>query len=139
MVDTGTGPLPAYTETLPRRPESARCARRMVGLALGVWDLDGLRDAAEIVVSELLANAIQHARRESVRLTVTRLGDTRVRVAVVDLSRTHPVRRSAGSDDESGRGLDIVDALSRGQWGVDSMRWGKRVWADLVFEETTGE
>ncbi|MFD5788550.1 ATP-binding protein [Streptomyces sp. NPDC127037] len=131
MAETSTGALPGYTETLPRVPESARLARRLVDLALTVWDMDGARDAAEVVVSELLANAVQHARRDSVRLTVTRLGETRVRVAVVDLSRTHPTRRAAVADDESGRGLDIVDALSHGQWGVDSMRWGKRVWADL--------
>ncbi|WP_224756503.1 ATP-binding protein [Streptomyces sp. col6] len=116
---------------MPRVAESARRARRLVDLALSVWDMDKVRDAAEIVVSELLANAVQHARRDSVRLTVTRLSDTRVRVAVVDLSRTHPTRRAASADDESGRGLDIVDALSHGQWGVDSMRWGKRVWVDL--------
>ncbi|MFB8087319.1 ATP-binding protein [Streptomyces sp. NPDC055992] len=131
--------MPAYTETLPRVPESVLRARNLVDLSLSAWGVHDDQGAAKLVVSELVANTVQHARRSSFRVTVTWLGDNRVRVAVVDLSRTHPVRRSAGSDDESGRGLDIVDALSRGQWGVDSMRWGKRVRADLVFEETTGE
>lgn len=139
MVETETGTLPAYTETLPRAPESARYARRLVDLALAVWGMGELRDAAEIVVSELLTNAVLHARRASVRVTVTRMSDNRARVSVVDLSRTRPKRRAAGSTEESGRGLEIVDALSHGQWGVDSTRWGKRVWADLAPEETPGE
>ncbi|MEU5660529.1 ATP-binding protein [Streptomyces sp. NPDC047737] len=137
MVETGTGTLPTYTETLPRIPESARTARRLVDLALTVWDMNEVRDAAEMVVSELLANAVHHARCESVRLTVTRLSDSRVQVSVVDRSRAHPRRRAAGSMEESGRGLGIVNALAHGRWGVDSLAWGKRVWADL--EVTSGE
>ncbi|WP_329306855.1 ATP-binding protein [Streptomyces sp. NBC_01260] len=131
MVETGTGTLPAYTETLPRIPESARAARRLVHLALNVWGLNGLQDAAEVVISELLTNAVLHARRESVRVTVTRLSHERARVAVVDMSKKQPDLRPAGSEEESGRGLAIVDALSGGRWGVESLTWGKRVWAEL--------
>lgn len=135
MVETGAGMMPAYTETLPRTPKSAHDARRLVRLALDVWGLDDVRDSAEIVISELLTNAVLHARRDSVRVTVTRLSDERVRVAVVDLSHEYPEPRPAGSDAESGRGLEIVDALSGGQWGVDPLRWGKRVWAELPAQE----
>ena len=140
MLETGTGTLPAYTETLPRSPESARDARRLVSLALDVWGMNGVRDVAEVVVSELLTNAVKHARRDSVRVTVTRLSRERVQVAVVDLSRKHPQPRAASANEESGRGLEIVNALSRGRWGVDTLPWGKRVWADLSHgEETAGE
>ncbi|AXG77549.1 ATP-binding protein [Streptomyces paludis] len=131
VLETGTGTLPAYTETLLRAPESARDARRLIGLALTVWGMDAMRDSAEVVVSELLTNAVLHARRESVRVTVTRLSDERVRVAVVDLSRKHPRHRPADPSEESGRGLEIVNVLSGGRWGVDAMAWGKRVWAEL--------
>ncbi|MGW3498164.1 ATP-binding protein [Streptomyces sp. NPDC001020] len=137
MVETGTGTLPAYTETLPRVPESARHARRLVGLALDVWGMSGVRDVAEVLVSELLTNAVKHARRDSVRVTVTRLSRERVRVAVVDLSRRHPRPRAASANEESGRGLEIVKALSRGWWGVDTLSFGKRVWADVAPEEET--
>lgn len=135
MVETGAGMMPAYTETLPRTPESAHDARRLVRLALDVWGLDTVRGSAELVVSELLTNAVLHARRDSVRVTVTRLGDERISVAVVDLSHKRPEPRPAGSDAESGRGLEIVDALSGGRWGVDPLRWGKRVWAELTAPE----
>ena len=137
MVETGTGTLPAYTETLPRSPESVRSARRLVDLALDVWGMGaGLRDSAELVVSELVTNAVEHARRDSVRVTVTRLGDDRVQVAVVDLSWKHPEIRPAGADEESGRGLEIVDALSGGRWGVEPLPWGKRVWAECALKAT---
>jgi anti-sigma regulatory factor (Ser/Thr protein kinase) len=135
MVETGAGTLPAYTETLPRTPESVQDARRLVRLALDVWGLETLRDSAEIVSSELLTNAIVHARWETVRVTLTRLDRHRISVAVVDFSHTHPTRRPAVADAESGRGLEIVDALSGGQWGVEPLRWGKRVWAELSSQE----
>ncbi|XXZ51732.1 ATP-binding protein [Streptomyces cavourensis] len=131
MVETGAGLLPAYTETLPRSAESARLARRLVRLALDKWGLDGVKDAAELVVSELLTNAVRHAPRSSVRVTVTRLGEERVRVSVVDLSKERPAARVADADQESGQGLEIVEALSGGRWGVDPLPWGKRVWATL--------
>ena len=140
MLETGTGTLPAYTETLPRSPESVRDARCLVGLALDVWGMNGVRDVAEVVVSELLTNAVKHARRDSVRVTVTRLSHERVQVAVVDMSRQNPRPRAASANEESGRGLEIVNVLSRGRWGVDPLPWGKRVWADLSpGEETAGE
>ncbi|MFH8221724.1 ATP-binding protein [Streptomyces sp. NPDC018057] len=141
MVETGTGTLPAYTETLPRTSVSVSRARRLVVLALNVWGMDeDLRDSAQLVISELLTNAVQHARRDSVRVTVTRLGDQRVRVSVVDLCRKRPQRRAARANEEGGRGLEIVDFLSGGKWGVDPMPWGKHVWVDLgAGEEPPGE
>ncbi|WP_426499689.1 ATP-binding protein [Streptomyces sp. D54] len=132
MIETGAGRMPAYTETLPGVAGSAHRARRLVHLALDVWGLADVQDDADLVVSELLTNAVLHARRgDSVRVTVTRLGEGRVRVAVVDLSVDQPSPRDAGSDQESGRGLKIVQVLSGGQWGVDPLPWGKRVWASL--------
>ncbi|WP_257137938.1 MULTISPECIES: ATP-binding protein [unclassified Streptomyces] len=132
MIETGAGPMPAYTETLPRVANSAQRARRLIHLALDVWELTDVQDDAELVVSELVSNAVLHARRgDSVRVTATRLGEGRVRVAVVDLSRHWPAPSAAGDDQESGRGVGIVNALSGGRWGVDPLPWGKRVWAEL--------
>ncbi|MFJ9886137.1 ATP-binding protein [Streptomyces sp. NPDC091287] len=102
--------------------------------------LTELQEDAELVVSELLTNAVLHTRRgDSVRVTVTRLGEGRARVAVVDLSKDRPAPRDAGGDQESGRGLEIVEALSGGQWGVDLQLWGKCVWATLSLESEPDE
>ncbi|WP_373604658.1 MULTISPECIES: ATP-binding protein [Streptomyces] len=139
MVETGAGPMPAYTETLPRVAASVRSARRLVRLALDVWGLTSVQDDAELIVSELLTNAVLHARRDSVRVSAMRLGQGRVRVAVVDLSCDRPAGSPAGDDQESGRGLDIVATLSGGRWGVEPLPWGKRVWAELGQEDKPDE
>ncbi|MFD7745541.1 ATP-binding protein [Streptomyces sp. NPDC059698] len=139
MVDAGAGRMPAYTKTLPRDAVSARRARRLVRLALDVWGLPGVQDAAELVVSELVTNAVLHAQSDRVRVSVTRLGVEQVRVAVADLSKDRPAVRTADDEQESGRGLGIVEALSGGQWGVDLLPCGKRVWAALSPEGKPGE
>ncbi|MET7639357.1 ATP-binding protein [Streptomyces sp. NPDC005438] len=121
---------PGYSETLPREPESAATARRLVRAACAAWHLDDLAEEGALVVSELVANAVQHARRESIRVVVERAAQDVVRVAVADLSRERPVEREADDDEEGGRGLLLVAALAA-DWGTDERHWGKVVWADL--------
>lgn len=121
---------PAYTETMPCEPESARKARILLALALSAWDLDELTDDAKLVVSEFVGNAVEHTGCHSIRVTVTRLGPDRVRVAVIDKSRAKPAPRTESGDDEHGRGLAVVAALAE-SIGCDTFRWGKRTWAQL--------
>ncbi|MGC4996810.1 ATP-binding protein [Streptomyces sp. DT195] len=122
--------FPGYSETLPRQPESAAVARRLVRVALAVWALDALADDGALIVTELVANAVLHARRASVRVIVERTAPRVVRVAVADLSRAQPVPRLPEPDAEQGRGLLLVTA-SAVRWGTDERRWGKVVWAEL--------
>lgn len=122
---------PGYRTTLPRAAASARYARDLVTMALQVWHLEELEESAHIVLNELVANSVLHARGERVLVAVTRQG-AGVRVAVVDRSRVLPQRRRTSPYEEHGRGLEIVNALSDGHWGTDPMRWGKRVWALLA-------
>jgi hypothetical protein len=77
---------PAYTQTMPCLAPSAAGARRLVRTALGVWGLESLTDTAELVVSELVGNAVRHTRCRLIRVTVTRLAADYVRVAVTDTS-----------------------------------------------------
>ncbi|MCP9990034.1 ATP-binding protein [Streptomyces albogriseolus] len=124
---------PGYSETLPRHPESAASARRLVRAACAVWRMDDLAGDASLVVSELVANAVQHARRDTIRVVVERPGAARIRVCVVDFSQAPPVRRASGPGDESGRGLALVSGLAD-EWGSEPLPWGKRVWAELHGE-----
>jgi anti-sigma regulatory factor (Ser/Thr protein kinase) len=104
-----------------------------VRVALAVWGLDDLVDDGALIVSELVANAVQHARRDFIRVSVDRPGAARVvRIGVVDFSKVHPVRKDAcdEDEDESGRGLALVEGLAR-DWGTEPLPWGKRVWAEL--------
>lgn len=121
--------LPAYTEVFFREGESVAPARRLTAEALAAWKLDDLADSAVLICSELVTNSVQHAKGASFRLTVTRRL-TGVRIAVVDLSRLRPTVRTDDDDEEHGRGLVIIEALSS-RWGTDPLRFGKRVWADL--------
>ncbi|MFJ6985583.1 MULTISPECIES: ATP-binding protein [unclassified Streptomyces] len=121
---------PGYSETLPRQPESAAPARHLVRVACTVWGLDDLADDGAVIMSELVSNAVQHARRESIRVLIDRPGPARVRIGVVDFSKARPVRREPGAGDEGGRGLALVSALAE-DWGSEPLPWGKRVWAEL--------
>ena len=112
-------------------PSSTRDVRRMVVVALEAADLHDLVTAASLVVSELATNAVLHARTPFVvRLRVRR---TVLRIEVQDGSRAAPVMRHFSNQATSGRGLRLVDGLSRA-WGVDPVSGpaGKVVWAEIV-------
>jgi anti-sigma regulatory factor (Ser/Thr protein kinase) len=122
---------PAYTQDLPRRPQSAAEARRLVRLALGAWGLEELADTCALVVSELVGNAVRHTRSRTLRLAVTRPEPGAVRIAVTDTSHARPVRAEPGAEDLRGRGLLLVEALCV-DWGTDELPYGKRVWAECT-------
>ncbi|MBO3676235.1 ATP-binding protein [Streptomyces sp. NEAU-YJ-81] len=124
---------PGYSETLPREPESAATARRLVRVGLSAWGLDDLAEDGTLIISELVTNAVRHARRETIRVVIDRPGTARVRIGVVDFSKVRPVRREPNIGDENGRGLALVGTLAR-DWGTEPLPWGKRVWAELGGE-----
>jgi len=77
------------------------------------WGLDGFADAAELVLSELITNAIRHACTPRDRLIETRyerLPDGGLRIEVHDAGDGVPLMQRPSGDDESGRGLALVDA-----------------------------
>ncbi|GLW20574.1 hypothetical protein DI270_023135 [Microbispora triticiradicis] len=125
--------------TLPLDASSTCLARRFVRAALRDWCGDGDREAAEVaelLVSELVANAMRHGRGSPL-LTLLLLRDDTLRCEVEDEARV-PVRArgtasrddAAQREEEGGRGLLIVDTLSRA-WGVLPTRRGKAVWFEL--------
>jgi hypothetical protein len=101
------------------------------------WDLTELGEDCQLIASELVTNVLQAAGEErEARLWLGLMSDrARLRVECWDdlpLARGVPVRRAARSDDECGRGLDLVDALTV-DWGWDHLPAcdAKRVWALL--------
>ncbi|MFE5191711.1 ATP-binding protein [Streptomyces sp. NPDC056628] len=127
---------PTYSQTFPCKPSTAEIGRGLVRDVLGVWHLDGLADRAALIVTELIANACRHTPCSEIRLTVARPDTTRLRVGVVDREPARlPILSQAADDDESGRGLLLVDAVAD-RWGYDlhgsgRRPWGKEVWAEL--------
>ncbi|MET9257754.1 ATP-binding protein [Streptomyces sp. NPDC003717] len=119
------------TVVYPRMTESVPQARRfVVATAIG-WRQPHLVDTAELVVSELAANVVLHTDAPSFRVTLTRLSDDRLRVAVSDPSRNRPARCAADDSQVGGRGLALVDAVSA-RWDTDMLVCGKSVWAELA-------
>jgi anti-sigma regulatory factor (Ser/Thr protein kinase) len=117
---------------LPHTPASVAVARRRLTdelTAAGIYD-PAVGDAA-LVVSELLSNAIRHASPlpgENVQVAWA-VGDGAIEVAVSDGgSATRPRPANASLSSLGGRGLDIVDYLSR-RWGVRTDDNGLTVWA----------
>ncbi|MFI8457143.1 ATP-binding protein [Kitasatospora sp. NPDC085464] len=117
---------------LPYLPESASAARRLVREKLSEWEVPELIDAAELIVGELVANAVKTGCLTRMTVTVRRVTDRTVRVAVRDGSRVMPVLVVAGVDEEGHRGLSLIHELTRGRWGAVAEPFGKVVHADLV-------
>ena len=124
-------------------PQPAKTARRFTRSTLGRWGLDPLADDAEMIVAELVANALCHASAGSGGGDRNpERGDTRIGLrlfrrsgevmcAVLDPSDTAPVLRAPNYETECGRGLQLVDALCD-VWGWSPVAGrGKAVWAIL--------
>jgi anti-sigma regulatory factor (Ser/Thr protein kinase) len=120
------------TIELPAERSAASAARRFTREAASSWPVSPEVEAdLELLVSELVTNAVLHARSPAV-LSVERIGD-RVRVTVTDRSNVLPRLRDYGADAVTGRGLFLVDQLSE-KWGVDLAdedHEGKTVWFEL--------
>ncbi|WUH92324.1 ATP-binding protein [Streptomyces sp. NBC_00433] len=119
----------------------ARCvgeARHELRRVLSVWGLDDLADRAELVLSELLTNAVRHTERPPDCEIETRyeLLPAGVRIEVHDADDARPKAQSPSADEETGRGLALVDALTEACWGVsDRVGIGKLVWAVLERDD----
>ncbi|MET7900788.1 ATP-binding protein [Streptomyces sp. NPDC005355] len=126
---------PGYSEVLPRVPESAEVARRLVRIALAAWGQEELIEDAALVITELVSNAVDHSRLSVIRVIVTRPSDTLIRVGVVDRTRAIPLMRmDSNGDNPRGRGLLLVNAFTH-RWGTDLYPWGKQVWGELKCKD----
>ena len=106
-------------------------ARRLTKEALIRWGCDALVDDAQLVVTELVTNAILHSESDC-KVTID-LGDQYLRIAVTDSGGGVPEPQPFDLTREGGRGLLIVSTLAQA-WGVIPAQGarGKTVWAELV-------
>jgi anti-sigma regulatory factor (Ser/Thr protein kinase) len=127
-------PLRSYLE-LGILPGSVPCARLHTTQVLWEWGLAELSDSVELLVSELVTNAIRVSesmeQTSSVRLWL-RSDKSRVLMLVWDANPRPPVRIEASEDAEGGRGLLLVEAISdRWNWYPPNGMDGKIVWAEV--------
>jgi anti-sigma regulatory factor (Ser/Thr protein kinase) len=134
----GYPPQPTATCTLGNRPESVKAGRDFIATTLSGWGMDELADVAELVVSELITNALRHgipsARGRQcdhpVRLRLLAQPPF-VMCMVTDPGPDIPVLKASDPAAESGRGLTVVEACSV-RWGWHLLdEGGKVVWALL--------
>ncbi|MGW1614641.1 SpoIIE family protein phosphatase [Streptomyces sp. NPDC002285] len=112
--------------TLPEDPLAPGQARALIREQLAAWHLDDLVMPTELIVSELVTNAVRYGRGP-IRLRLLR-SDLLV-CEVSDGSLTTPHVRRAAETDEGGRGLQLVTALSH-RWGARYETEGKYVWTE---------
>ena len=116
---------------LPLDHTAAARARQFVARTLESWDCaDAIADA-ELLVSELVTNAILHARSPAV-VSIAR-EQAGLRVAVCDSSTAPPRVRDYGPSAVTGRGMLLVDRIAR-RWGVDMNGNGKCVWFEVDLQ-----
>lgn len=127
FAETGHA-APRVAAHLPASPASAAVARRLVSRACRDWDLRHLAPDAQLVVTELVENAVRHART-ACDLEFER-SDGGVRITARDGSTVPPRRMYPGPERPGGRGLLLIDKLCQ-DWGFDILDDGKRVWAIL--------
>ncbi|MEU7365428.1 ATP-binding protein [Streptomyces hygroscopicus] len=126
-------PLHGWKQRFTSVPSSVPRARRAAHAALGAWGLDrGSAGLVLLVVSELATNAVRHGRVPGRYFDVRIAYDAEkmVGVEVSDPREGCPFLADATPDDESGRGLAIVDALAEA-WGIRERVVGKTVWARI--------
>ncbi|MDX2760373.1 PAS domain S-box protein [Streptomyces sp. ME08-AFT2] len=128
LAQLPAAPLATATAELPATASAVSEGRSFLVEAFTSWDCAHRADDARLLVSEVLTNAVQHAEGPlllHLRRTVTELA-----VEVSDLSPHLPQPRLAAEDEESGRGLILVDALAD-SWGVRPTDQGKTTWFTL--------
>ncbi|GEB59241.1 SpoIIE family protein phosphatase [Streptomyces gardneri] len=114
-----------------RDPSAVSPVRNAAAAKLSEWGLDGLAFTAELILSELITNAVRYGA-DPVRVRL--LHDRTLICEVSDGSSTSPHLRHATTTDEGGRGLYLVAQYAE-RWGTRYGRRGKTIWAELRVED----
>lgn len=126
---------PGRQAQLPASMLAPRQARAAVRTVLRAWGMSALARDAELLTSELVANAAEHADGSSINLTIRQHADSGGRrgilCQVTDTAPGRPQPQPIQPDSERGRGLQIVAALATNS-GVTSSPHGKTAWFTLT-------
>ena len=114
---------------LPPTVASVPLARRLARDVLRTWHAPQDHEDAELLVTELVANVVDHVGGDVLTLELT-LGGAWLRIAVVDGSAIRPIVREMSHEQERGRGMRMVAAIAD-RWGAEDHDGGKRVWFEL--------
>jgi serine phosphatase RsbU (regulator of sigma subunit) len=118
--------------SLPPELTAAAKARHLIREPLERWKLDELLPSTELLVSELVTNAIRYSVGE---VTLRLVLEGSLVAEVLDSSAALPQLRHAGRDEECGRGLEVVSQIAH-RWGARRIRQGKIVWCEQQLPRT---
>ncbi|GAA0390982.1 hypothetical protein Acor_19110 [Acrocarpospora corrugata] len=116
---------------LPADPRFVGHARRFVRATLGEWGLGAMVDTTELIISELVTNALKHGW-PPIELRLLRVHRRTLVCEVSDGSPTPPAVRTPTSEDDTGRGLQLIKRLTY-RWGTRPTPVGKIVWVELML------
>ncbi len=120
--------------TLAPKLTSVREARSVLAEPMKRWDLEDLIPTTELLVSELVTNAVKYSRGE---VTLRLVNEKALVCEVTDNSGALPRLRQASGDDENGRGLQVVRQLAH-RWGARRTATGKVVWCQQPLPGSVG-
>ncbi|MFE5719781.1 SpoIIE family protein phosphatase [Streptomyces erythrochromogenes] len=120
------------TWDLPPDPSLVSDIRGAATRQLAEWGLDELAFAAELMLSELVTNAVRYGS-EPIQVRLIHDHDRALICEVSDGSNTAPHLRRAATTDEGGRGLFLVAQLSQA-WGARYTTRGKVIWAECALD-----
>jgi anti-sigma regulatory factor (Ser/Thr protein kinase) len=115
---------------LPAATTAPRDARRFTSETLHEWGADHAIEEAELIVSELVTNALRHAESPS-RLALVADGRC-LRIEVVDYGKGGAVRRPTRPDAIGGRGLLLVESVAE-RWGSQHDGFEHVVWCEIAL------
>ncbi|MER6124513.1 ATP-binding protein [Streptomyces sp. NPDC001795] len=130
----GAACMPRKPWELPflAEPEEVAALRRLLRTHLGLWGLPDVVDAAQLCVSELVANVINHVGQGTPTTLAVSMRGTRLRIEVHDPdTRALPTLLDKGVEAEGGRGMALVDAIAD-RWGVELLADQKVTWCELA-------
>src|SRR6266568_2389739 len=120
--------------TLAPKLTSVREARAVLTEPMKRWGLEDLIPTTELLVSELVTNAVRYSRGE---VTLRLVNEKALVCEVTDNSGALPRLRQANSEDENGRGLQVVRQLAQ-RWGARRTATGKVVWCEQPLPGNAG-
>ena len=118
-----------HSFALPPAPTSPREARVRAARELQEWGDPDARHAVLLLISELVTNAVVHAR-STVTVDLAVSDDGPVLVRVHDESTVRPTARSHEADRPGGRGMHLLESLAA-RWGVEETQTGKSIWFEV--------
>jgi anti-sigma regulatory factor (Ser/Thr protein kinase) len=111
-------------------PTEIRLLRRAAAAQLSRWGVPAVTDETQLVVTELATNVIKHVGEGAASTLILEWRGERLRLEVHDKSPALPTARTAGHDEECGRGLHLLAAMTL-DWGTVVTAAGKAVWCEI--------